>query len=241
MLSFIITTFNYQNYILECIDSIINQSLFKDSKIILIDDGSTDNTKSLIKKYLDLSYFKYIRIDNCGIEKASNLGIDNVNTEYFVRVDADDKLKNNFIQKCFPIIKENKADFLYSNYNQIDKQSALIKEISLPSYDPKEIFERGDFLATGTIYRTDFVKSIGKYSESVPNCGLENYSLILKIILAGGKGRHIKDVLFEYRIHEKSLSQEKKDKIIEYGHNLTKQLLNKPYVTNINHPQSLVI
>ena len=59
-----------------------------------------------------------------------------------------------------------------------------IRRIYLPKFDRKEIFERGDFLATGTIYRKkNYSKNIGYYNENKKNSGLENYELVFKVTI----------------------------------------------------------
>ena len=66
-ISFIVTTYNYERYVNECIDSILNQEEFNNNKIIIIDDGSQDNTYKIIKKYLSLPFIEYFQIENCKI------------------------------------------------------------------------------------------------------------------------------------------------------------------------------
>ena len=130
-ISFIITTYNYSNYIEECIDSILNQDQYQDNKIIIIDDGSKDNTYDVIKNKLSIPSIEYVQIENSGIEVASNYAINKINSPYFARVDADDSLKSKYLSIFNKEIElNNNYDFIYSNYSVIDKSSEFVQEIN---------------------------------------------------------------------------------------------------------------
>ena len=81
-ISFIITTYNYSKYIEECLDSILNQDQYEGNKIIIIDDGSQDDTYKIIKNRLSIPSIEYIQIENSGIEVASNYAINKINSPY---------------------------------------------------------------------------------------------------------------------------------------------------------------
>ena len=86
-ISIIIPTYNYAQYICEAIESVLNQT-YKDFEIIVVDDGSTDNTKEVIKPYLNK--IKYIYQQNSGPSAARNRGIKEAKGEYIAFLDADD-------------------------------------------------------------------------------------------------------------------------------------------------------
>jgi len=86
-ISIIIPTYNYAQYICEAIESVLNQT-YKDFEIIVVDDGSTDNTKEVIKPYLNK--IKYIYQQNSGPSSARNRGIKEAKGEYIAFLDADD-------------------------------------------------------------------------------------------------------------------------------------------------------
>ena len=125
---------------------------------------------------------------------------------------------------------------MYSNYFQIDSKDNIIKRKYLPVFKKNEILKRGDFLATGTVYKKKLVHYYGYYNERIKNCGLENYELILKLLIDELKGKKINKFLFYYRHHQKNVSIVKKKKIDNYGKSLFYRMNLGQYSKNHYHP-----
>jgi len=239
--SIVITSYNYANYITNCIDSCLSQNIDEDFEILIIDDGSSDNTRDILRNYITNSKIKIFFNSNMGIEASSNYGISKSKGEYIVRVDADDCLASNFLNECNKVIHSDPLTFFYSDYTVIDSQNNVINEISLPDFDKDEILQRGDFLATGTVYNKKSLLELGLYNENTKNSGLENYELIIKMLVNGFNGFHINKPLFYYRRHEANISEKKKESIINYGRKLFSENNLGSYRTNLNHPYKLVL
>ena len=240
-LSVIITAYNYANYIEETINSVFEQDKHDlKVEVLLINDGSTDNTMEKIDKYKNIKDFTVLNINNSGIEKASNTGFRHAKGRFVVRLDADDKLKFNFMKTVQGFLQSD-FDILYGDYSLIDKNSELIRDVKLPVFDKNELIERGDFLASGTVYKMRTIKRIGLYSEDVKNSGLENFELTLKLIETKAIFKKIDVSIFEYRQHSNSVSSTKKESIILFGSVLSKRFSLGEYTTNENHPYGLKI
>jgi len=239
-LSIVITTFNYGHYLEECLTSCILQNACGlKFEIIVVDDGSTDNTGTFLKQRFpdNVSVFT---IDNCGIEKASNYGFSKARGEYIVRVDADDLLSPAYLLCIEKYINEEHG-FFYSNYQMIDQRSKIIKEVKLPEFDCEEIKNRGDFLATGTLIKSNLIHEMGGYRTKTINTGLENYDLILRLIQSGVVGLRIPQTLFCYRRHSNNFSELKKEQIIQNGKDLFAHNGLGRFKTNKFHPYGLEI
>ena len=91
-LSVIIPAYNAEKEIGKCIDSILNTN-HTDFEVIVVNDGSTDNTKQILNSYLDSHLIK-IHKENEGVSVARNVGIKNATGDYVLFVDADDLLEN---------------------------------------------------------------------------------------------------------------------------------------------------
>lgn len=95
----LVVTYNKEKYIEKCLNSIFNQT-YKNFELIVVDDGSVDNTKEIIKKYQKKYKFKYYYKKNTGVADTRNYAISKVKTKYFMFVDSDDYISENVLQKC---------------------------------------------------------------------------------------------------------------------------------------------
>lgn len=93
-ISIIVPIYNVEKYIFKCLESIVNQS-FTDFEVILVDDGSTDNSSIICNKFVtEDSRFKYFYKNNGGLSDARNYGLNYAKGKYVVFIDSDD-----FIEK----------------------------------------------------------------------------------------------------------------------------------------------
>ncbi len=136
--SVIVPIFNKEKYLEECLDSIINQTL-KTIEIILVDDGSTDNSKILCKKYLKDKRVSYYYQENEGLASARQTGINYAKGEYLGFIDADDWIELDMFEKMYQKAKEYDADVVFCNrmYNNEDYRPP--KDIPTGFYDREQI------------------------------------------------------------------------------------------------------
>jgi len=127
--SIVIPVYNAKDYLIECIDSALNQT-YSDIEVIAVNDGSTDNSLDILKKYKDR--INIISKENGGTSSALNAGIKIMSGEWFKWLSADDVLNNNAIEILLNEIKKIKVDtkssIFYSHYDFIDKYSNIIGE-----------------------------------------------------------------------------------------------------------------
>ena len=122
--SIIVPVYNAERYIDKCIQSIINQT-YKNIEIILVDDGSTDNSNIICKQYEKIhDNLKLISTENRGVSCARNTGIESSSGKYIMFVDSDDYIDNDMIEKMLQKVEENNYDLCICNYvkEYIDKQ-----------------------------------------------------------------------------------------------------------------------
>lgn len=239
-ISIVVTTFNYGHYLEDCLASCIYQDVSGlDYEIIVVDDGSTDETNKILSQSFP-SNVRIFSIKNSGIEKASNYGFLQSKGDYVVRVDADDVLLPAYVASMEEYITRQYG-FLYSNYEVINHRGNVVKEVVLPEFDCKEILQRGDFLATGTLVKSELIKQLNGYRTDIRNSGLENYQFILKLIQLGELGCRVPEKLFGYRRHGGNISDLKKEQIIQNGKDFFVDNGLGTFKTNEFHPYGLKV
>lgn len=120
-LSIIVPVYNVKDYLAKCLDSLTNQDLpQKDYEIIVVNDGSTDNSGEIAKQYAG-KYSNIILINqtNQGLSGARNTGIANARGEYIQFVDSDDYLEKNVLGSLLQQIEEDKLDVLRFKYQNV--------------------------------------------------------------------------------------------------------------------------
>lgn len=130
LISIIVPIYNAEKYISRCIDSLLNQT-YKNIEIILINDGSQDNTYDIIKEYeAKYDFIFCIHTENKGVSHARNLGMKKAKGRYITFVDADDALFSDGLEKLFNLMTKCNPDVAIGTGIRLkdDKESILYKE-----------------------------------------------------------------------------------------------------------------
>ena len=194
IISIVIPAYNVEKYISRCLDSILAQT-FKDIEVIVVNDGSTDNTSSVVKKYCAADKrVLLIEQENKGLSGARNSGLKNAHGSYIGFVDSDDWVDEDYYEVLYKACIEENADIVSTrcvrskgNGNGIRLASKHIKEV----YTGEEILVK---------YLDGAIKGD---SETVSVCT----KLYKQEVLNGQEfeeGRLYEDVFFNWRIHTNS-------------------------------------
>lgn len=125
LVTVVIPVYNQERYLEKAIDSVLSQT-YKNYNILIVDDGSTDKTHSILKKYGDL--IKVIYQQNGGTSVAWNNAIKIVETDHLIGLDSDDEFMPTTIEKVIQALKLNPdADLVYSDYEFIDHNSKQLR------------------------------------------------------------------------------------------------------------------
>lgn len=129
IISIIIPVYNAEKTLCRCVDSIINQT-FCDWEVLMIDDGSTDNSPFICDKYGDAdSRFRVFHKKNGGVAAARQIGLINAKGEYVIHVDSDDWIDCMMLENMYSHIKKNNADVLICDYYvNTDIQQTYVKQ-----------------------------------------------------------------------------------------------------------------
>ena len=125
MISVIVPVYNVEKYLEECLDSIQNQ-IYTDIEVILVNDGSTDNSEVICEKYCEQDKrFKLINQKNQGQSSARNVGVEASTGEFIAFVDSDDIIKINYLEKLMQYMTED-IDIVESNFT-VSKKDFFIE------------------------------------------------------------------------------------------------------------------
>lgn len=168
LISIIVPVYNVELYISNCLDSLICQT-YKNIEIIIVNDGSMDNSINICNKYsFNDNRIKIISQDNQGLSAARNNGLKHVKGNYFMFVDSDDMLESNCIEKLVDFAKNNVCDFVCcgttymsddDNIRKQPKQSKLISNDKLIKMCFNEI-DGITHSACGKLFKSELVNYI---------------------------------------------------------------------------------
>lgn len=144
-ISIIVPVYKVENYIVRCLDSILNQT-FKDWECILVDDGSPDNAGFICDRYaIKNDRFKVLHVKNGGVSKARNIGMDHANGKFITFIDSDDYIDAFFIEALYePCKHDREIDFVHSgcvNYYENGQITPNQKYENFVGYDKIKIFK----------------------------------------------------------------------------------------------------
>ena len=151
--SVIIPAYNSEKYIDRCLESIYGQT-YKNIEVIVVDDGSEDNTKLVVDRMSEKIQIKYIYQENTGAAGARNHGLQLISGDYVTFCDSDDKLPKEFIEELVKKCEEG-ADMAVAGYSNITEDG---KVISARRILEKTLGIYANVATCGKLYKTDFIK-----------------------------------------------------------------------------------
>ncbi|WP_261021751.1 glycosyltransferase [Streptococcus mitis] len=215
----IVPVYNVENYLNKCLDSLIDQT-YKNLEIIVINDGSTDNSGEICQEYAQKdNRIVYIEKENGGQSEARNMGLDRMTGSYVTFVDSDDWIELDYVEILYKKITEYQADIAVGNYYSFNETEGMYyfhifgDSYHEKVYDNVSIFENlyesqemksfALISVWGKLYKADLVKhlrfDIGKLGE-------DGY-LNQKIYLLAEKTIYLNKGLYAYRQREGSSSR----------------------------------
>ena len=201
--SLIVPIYNSQNYLEKCIKSLISQTL-KDIQIILINDGSTDNSEKIIKSFDD-ERIVYISKNNEGIGKTRNLGIDKATGEFLAFVDSDDYLNEHFCEYMYQKAVNDDCDLVVCDFFEDRNTLVGIKFKDFKDTNLRETPELINYINLGPcnkLYKKFlFDDKSNRFEE---NLKYEDAPFVVKMLVSANRIGKVNDYLTYYVIHSNS-------------------------------------
>lgn len=207
LISIIIPVYNAQKYLPKCIFSVINQT-YRDLEIILINDGSTDESKKICNKYAKRDdRIRVIHKENQGVSHTRNLGIEEANGDYIFFMDSDDFIDPNSIEELYKNIEE--ADIVKMSYNIVDSHNNILDKVNLSGIYNKEeyisqiISGKIGGHSWGYLIKKDAIKDF--WFDINTSC-MEDMIFITKAILQCNEVKVINSAYYNYFINQDGIT-----------------------------------
>lgn len=215
--SVIMPAYNYANYLPEAIQSVLNQT-FRDFQLLIVDDGSTDNTREVVRRFLHNPKVRYVYQENRGLAATRNTGVKSTHGEVVAFLDADDVWLEQKLQKQVEVMDSKpEVGLVYTDVHFIDGQGKILTDRQWARRRKKTMFEDLLFsnVITGSgsssVVRRECFDKVGSFDESFRS--LEDLDLWLRI------ARHYEFERVDERLtkirHHKSNMQVNVDRMAE--------------------------
>lgn len=204
--SIVIPCYNHKEYIKESINSALNQT-YEDKEIIVVNDGSTDESLQVIQEYKD----KITIIDqpNAGLSRSRNVGFAAASGDAFLPLDADDYIAPTYLERTVPLLNDPKVGIVATDMQYFGEGNSLI-----PAYNVELEEEKySNNIPVCSLIRRQAFEQANKYEDifvlrGKKICGYEDWELWIDILKHGWKVASVNEILFFYRIKPVSMVTE---------------------------------
>lgn len=222
IVSIIVPVYNVEKYIEQCLQSIFNQS-YKNIEVIIVNDGSTDNSKSIIKKFCNkYKNIIYIEQKNQGLSMARNRGLKEAKGNYIAFVDSDDYIDRNYIQDMYNEAIEKDSDIVICGYSKVCDNGTVIENDLCGGkkqglYSGKDVAEAMLDIEIKGYAWNKLYKNNYNFRESMKfekDKKIEDYYPVFRTIVSSQKVSIIKKSLYNYRQRETSIVNNSNNQLV---------------------------
>jgi glycosyltransferase involved in cell wall biosynthesis len=205
LVSVYILNFNYGKFLSQAIESCLVQT-YDNIELTIIDDGSNDNSREVLKQYEKINGIKIVYQDNIGLTASNNNALNLAHGEFIIRLDADDFFEVNAIMQLVRALRNKPtASLAYSNYNVVSESGRIIEQMKLQ--EPNQLFSVLDTPMHGacTLFRRKDLIEIGGYNEKFSR---QDGYYIWMFFNSPEKLAFVNLLLFNYRRHRNNLTND---------------------------------
>ena len=213
LVSIVIPVYNGEKYIEKCIDSLLIQS-YDRIEIIIIDDGSVDNTELICAQYADKGKIKFLKQKHSGPAQARNLGIANISGKYVAFIDADDYVDKEYISHLVGNLQERDADISSCGWMDVDEFGRIIwtcDQEEVKCYDLKNMIipeNKIPFTVWHMLYKVELLQE-GKIKFDSDIYYQEDLLFNYRMLLAANKIVVSTNPLYKRIVNSDSLTNQK--------------------------------
>jgi glycosyltransferase involved in cell wall biosynthesis len=227
-----ITNYNYSDYIEQAIESVLAQS-YQNFELIIIDDGSTDASREIIRRYIEHTQTRVIFQENKGLIASNNVAVHAANGQFIMRLDADDYLDENALLVMVNTIQQSEdVALVFPDYYYVDANGQITGQERRHNFQKEVSLLDQPAHGACTLIRRDCLLEVGAYSGEF-SCQ-DGWDLWLKIT-ENYSVRNINLPLFFYRRHGENLTNDT-DRLLT-----TRSEIYKKHAERTRRPQLKVI
>ena len=230
LVSIVIPVYNSEKYLEECLNSVLDQT-YENIEIIVVDDGSTDSSYDILKKYSDR--IVVLSQKNSGLASALNLGISKMNGTWLKWFSPDDIMFSNTIEDLVTATK-NTSDkiIIYSNWQLINENGDVLHNFSESNYNELSKFDFNIRLLSGqqinvntSLIPFSLIKNKCSFRDLEEPVAIDYDFFLRAALLFDTKFYFIEKSLIRYRIHSNQLSHSNITKTLSYLDKLKQEIL----------------
>lgn len=215
-ISVVIPCYNYGQYVSQAIESVLGQTLRPD-EIIVVNDGSTDDSLAKIKRYKD--DIEIIDQKNSGVIAARNNGLKVAKGDWIIFLDADDTLDKKYIEKLYAAARINGSDVVYAGMKMVGHAEEIFESRPFTERSIK----KGNYINNAALMKRELVVKAGGYKKEM-DLGYEDWELYISLAELGAKFRHVNEPLLYYRRHQTTSRDLESHKHLLHAHRAVRKL-----------------
>lgn len=212
LVSIIVPIYNVQDYLGECIESILGQT-YERLEVILVNDGSTDNCADICEKYKDLdSRIKIIHKKNGGLSEARNVGLENSTGNYVCFIDSDDYIDSHYVEELLNLLIFNECDISICSYNKVSDNRCVecgVDNIPVGTFRGEEVVDclyTANHIYTIVAWNKLYKKSLFEGIRYPVGLIYEDEATTCQLLLGAKKVALSDRELYFYRIRKASIT-----------------------------------
>ena len=209
----IIPSYNCAPFVEQAVESVFRQT-YSDYELIVVDDGSSDNTAQVVAKYSSNPKFCYYRQDNRGLPGARNAGVRISNSEYLAFLDADDQLEEDALKLMVQELDRTGASWCLIDAVKAKANGRETRSTEIPKDDPFYAILRDDFICRGMFFRRDAFVEVGLYDESMKY--REDWDINIRMFAARKTFTYLPKPLYIYTWRDGSITTGKRARVLDF-------------------------
>lgn len=209
--SVIVPVYNVEKYLECCVESILHQT-YNDLEILLIDDGSSDDSKAICDRMSERDgRIRVFHADHGGVSHARNIGLNNATGDYIAFCDSDDCMDANMIERMLEALLNENADTVICNYAKVDEQGSLLRENkyvrdeTVSGEEALKWLDREHYWSYVVVYTKICRRKVFEQLRFKENKIHEDEFLVHELLHNCDRVAGISDVLYRYRESPKSI------------------------------------